>query len=103
MFMKDCCDMRGFLSFTVLRLISKKPMSGEQLRDELEQRRGSRPSPGTIYPVLKTLVENGWISEIEKSGKEKMYGITPKGQKEIKAATARFVSLFCDMKEDFGG
>ena len=99
--MKECCDMRGFLSFTVLRFISKKPMSGEQLRDELEQRRGSRPSPGTIYPVLKSLVENGWIVEIKKSGKEKMYGITPKGKKEVEAATVRFVSLFCDMKEDF--
>ena len=93
--------MRGFLTFTVLRLISKKSMSGDEIRDELEQRKGSRPSPGTIYPVLKSLVENGWIVEIGKSGKEKKYGITPKGKKEVEAATARFVSLFCDMKEDF--
>ena len=93
--------MRGFLSFTVLRLISKKPMSGDEIRDELEQRKGSRPSPGTIYPVLKSLAERGWIKDMEKSGKEKKYSITPEGKKECIAATERFVALFCDMREDF--
>ena len=93
--------MRGFLTFTVLRLISKKSMSGDEIRDEFEKRKGSRPSPGTIYPVLKSLAERGWIKEMEKSGKEKKYCITPEGKKECIAATARFVSLFCDMKEDF--
>jgi|SRR3989338_4226225 len=99
--MKECCDMRGFLSFTVLRLISKKPMSGDEIRDELEMRKGTRPSPGTIYPVLKSLCEQGWIVEMEKSGKEKKYCITMRGKKEVVAATERFVALFCDMKEDF--
>jgi len=99
--MKECCDMRGFLSFTVLRLISKKPMSGDEIRDELEARKGSRPSPGTIYPVLKVLVKNGWIVEMEKDRKEKRYSITVRGKKEVDAATERFLALFCDMKEDF--
>ena len=87
--------------FTVLRLISKTPMSGDEIRDELEARKGTRPSPGTIYPVLKTLVENGWIVETEKSGKEKKYSITVRGKKEVDSATERFLALFCDMKEDF--
>ena len=59
--MQKCCDMRGFLSFLVLRLIKTQPRSGEDIRQELERRRGSRPSPGTIYPVLKSLSNNGWI------------------------------------------
>ena len=103
--MKDCCDMRGFLTFTALRLIGKKPMSGEDLRQELEKRRGSRPSPGTIYPVLKELHESGWIEEVKRrkdgSGKEKKYRITANGRKELNAATKRFVAIFCDMKGEF--
>jgi len=93
--------MRGFLSFLVLRLIKKKPMSGEELRQELEKRKGSRPSPGTIYPVLKSLSENGLIKEIKDEGKEKKYELTKNGQQEMKIATRKFIAIFCDMKEDF--
>ncbi len=99
--MKKCCDMRGFLTFLVLRLISKKPMSGEELRTELEKRKGHRPSPGTIYPVLKSLSEGKLIEEIEGPGKEKKYKITKSGKDELKIATNKFLSLFCDMREDF--
>ena len=97
--------MRGFLTFTTLRLISKKPMSGEDMRQELERRSGSKPSPGTIYPVLKELNQSGWIEEIKRGrgsgAKEKKYKITPKGRTELRAATKRFVAIFCDMKSEF--
>lgn len=99
--MKNCCDMRGFLTFTALRLISKGPMSGDDLRRELEKRKGSRPSPGTIYPVLKSMSAKGWISKMDIRGKEKNYRITASGRRELEAATEKFISMFCDMKEDF--
>ena len=103
--MRNCCDMRGFLTFTVLRLVGKKPMSGEDLRQELAVRKGSKPSPGTIYPVLKVMSRSGWIAEIKGgsrgSGKEKKYRITSKGRKELGTATRKFVAIFCDMKGDF--
>ena len=103
--MEKCCDMRGFLTFTVLRLIGKRPMSGEELRQELERRKGSKPSPGTIYPVLKATSESGLIEEIKNrnkgSGKGKKYKITPKGKKELEIATRKFVAIFCDMKSEF--
>ena len=94
--------MRGFLSFIVLRLISKKNMSGEDIRKEMEKRKGAKPSPGTIYPVLKALSESGFIREVKDSGKEKRYKLTKKGQKELKAATRKFCEIFYDMKEEFG-
>jgi len=93
--------MRGFLTFTVLRLISKQQMSGEDLRKEFERRKGSKPSPGTIYPVLKSLSENGWIAELPDSGKEKKYMITKEGKREVSDATKRFIAYFCDMKDEF--
>ena|SRR3989338_388265 len=99
--MKKCCDMKGFLSFLVLRLIKNKPMSGEEIRQELLKRKGHKPSPGTIYPVLKTLSGNKWIEVVEGKTKEKKYRITLKGKKECGEATKRFVALFCDMGCEF--
>lgn len=93
--------MRGFLTFTALRLIAKGPMSGDGLREELEKRKGTRPSPGTIYPVLKSMSANGWISEVSSKGKEKKYRITASGRRELEAATEKFISMFCDLKEEF--
>ena len=45
-----CCDMRGMLGFLILFLLSKKPMHGQELADEITRRKGEKPSPGTIYP-----------------------------------------------------
>lgn len=93
--------MRGFLRFIVLKLISKNDMSGEDIRVEMEKRKGSKPSPGTIYPVLKALSEGGLIKEIKSKGKEKKYKITSDGKKELQVAIKKFVSIFCDMKGEF--
>ena len=97
--MSKCCEMKGFLTFLVLGLIGKKARSGEEIRQEMEKRKGSRPSPGTIYPVLKSLAANGWIREIKSKGKEKKYHLTPSGKKELASATKRFLALFCDIHE----
>jgi PadR family transcriptional regulator, regulatory protein PadR len=95
------CEMKGYLSFMVLRLISKGYACGEEIAKELEKRKGSRPSPGTIYPVLKSLHENKFIEEIECTGKEKKYKITSLGKKELDIATKQFVRMFFDMKSEF--
>ena len=100
--MKTCCDMRGFLTFIVLKLISKKDMSGEDIRQEIKKRKGSKPSPGTVYPVLKALNQSGFIEEIKNSGKIKKYRLTKKGRKELAVATKKFCEIFYDMKDELG-
>ena len=99
--MEKCCEMKGFLTFLLLRLFKSKPMSGEDLRKEIEKRKGVKPSPGTIYPVLKALRKNGWIEEIKWVGNDKKYQITKKGKKELEIATKKFITIFSDMKEEF--
>lgn len=95
---KGCCDMRGFLSFLILFLISKKPMHGQAIADELEKRKGERPSPGTIYPALKLLKENGWIEE-KKEGKLIVYALTEEGKKSFKTAKLKFARAFMGLFE----
>lgn len=91
-----CCDMRGFLSFLILFLLSKKPMHGQEIADEIEKRKGERPSPGTIYPALKALKDAGMILE-EKAGKTIVYSLTEEGKKGYKTAKQKFVRAFVDI------
>ena len=58
----ECCDMRGLLGFLILFLLSKKPMHGQEIANELEKRRGEKPSPGTIYQALKSIRYAGFMS-----------------------------------------
>jgi DNA-binding PadR family transcriptional regulator len=88
--------MRGFLSFLILFLLSKKDMNGQQISDELERRKGCRPSPGTIYPALKSLKEDGFIKETT-SDKTITYTLTPSGKKAFDEAKTQFCRTFMDV------
>ena len=54
-------------------------MTGAEIALELEKRKGSKPSPGTIYPVLKDLKDKGLLSVDE----NKRYSLTKRGKKEL--------------------
>lgn len=75
-------------------------MSGEEIRQEIKTRRGTKPSPGTIYPVLRALNESGFIQETNDGGKIKRHKITKKGRVELEVATKKFCKIFYDMKEE---
>ena len=68
-------------------------MNGQELAEELEKRKGEKPSPGTIYPALKNLREAGLIKE-NKEGKSISYTLTDEGKAQLKIAKAQFVKIF---------
>ena len=73
-------------------------MHGQEIADELEKRKGERPSPGTIYPALKALKESGFIQDVaEESGKAINYTLTEEGKKAFKVAKMRFMKTFVDI------
>ncbi|MCW3999891.1 MAG: PadR family transcriptional regulator [Candidatus Bathyarchaeota archaeon] len=86
---------KGFLSFLILWMVNKKPMTGAQIAIELEKRRGRKPSPGTIYPVLKHLNE----TSILRIDKDKRYSLTEKGQKTLEAHLDSFINTFYDIDD----
>lgn len=94
-----CCDMRGLLSFLVLFLLSKKPMHGQEIANEIGKRKGFRPSPGTIYPALKALKENGLIKQ-KRQGKRIVYTLTKKGKTGYKEAKGHFCRTFFGVFSD---
>ncbi len=87
--------MKGFLSFLILWLVSKKKRTGAELALELEERKGSKPSPGTIYPALKYLKDKGLIA----MDKNKAYSLTQKGKKELDSALGIFFKTFSDIDD----
>ena len=89
--------MKGFLSYLILWILSKKKMNGAEISRELEIRRSTKPSPGTLYPALKELKDRGLIE----SDENKYYSLTDKGKKELNSACKFFCKAFYDMKEMF--
>ena len=71
-------------------------MHGQALADELEKRKGDRPSPGTIYPALKILKEEKLIKE-DGDGKMIVYSLTPEGKKALGVAKEKFCRAFTDV------
>ncbi|AOL17698.1 PadR family transcriptional regulator [Sulfolobus sp. A20] len=69
----------------ILYILSKGPMTGAQIMDEIEKMSYGmwRPSPGSVYPALDALESEGLIriSKVEKW--KKYYELTPEGRKVI--------------------
>lgn len=76
---------RGLLLHYILYKISQKPSHGYELLQEIEEKTEGawRPGAGSIYPMLKKLVAQGYIkaeSHRKLQTSQKVYHITPKGQ-----------------------
>jgi DNA-binding PadR family transcriptional regulator len=74
---------------TVLALLTERPMHGYEMIQELDSRTGGiwRPSPGSIYPTLQLLEDEGLIVA-EESGGRKRFTLTEAGQAEAQEAAA---------------
>lgn len=79
------CDFprmrRGDMKFLLLEMLKEGPRHGYEIISALESRfRGYRPSPGSVYPTLQMLEEDGFVTSEEIDGK-KVYTITEAGLK----------------------
>ncbi|MFW9832785.1 MAG: PadR family transcriptional regulator [Candidatus Thorarchaeota archaeon] len=95
----DCCDMRGLLTFQILWELDKEEMNGQQIAEKIASRRGTKPTPGTIYPALKELKESGFIVG-RKEGRQIIYQLTPEGERGLAQASRYFLQAFGDIAED---
>ncbi|MCD6383312.1 MAG: PadR family transcriptional regulator [Thermoplasmata archaeon] len=67
----------------MLHIISRGEITGYGLIKEVEGLTGIRPSPGAIYPILKSMKEEGWV-EAERRGGKVYYRISPGGEEKLK-------------------
>jgi PadR family transcriptional regulator len=92
----------GFVRLHILYHAGKEPICGIEMIEELA-RHGYKLSPGTLYPILHDLEENGYASckeETVDGKRRKNYRITRKGRKLLVDAQARLRELFSELVED---
>lgn len=79
---------RGDVRTAVLVLLAEKPMHGYQIIQEIEERSGGawKPSPGSVYPTLQLLADEGLIG-VEESNGRKTYSLTDEGKAVADAAS----------------
>jgi DNA-binding PadR family transcriptional regulator len=72
---------RGDIRTAALLLLAEEPRNGYQLMQEVEERSGGlwRPSPGSVYPTLAQLEDEGLISSSEEEGR-KVFVLTEAGR-----------------------
>lgn len=78
---------RGDVRAAVLAILAEKPMHGYQIIQEIEARSDGawKPSPGSVYPTLQLLADEGLVAA-EESGGKKTYSLTDAGRAEASAA-----------------
>ena len=72
---------RGAIRGSLLRLLGERPMHGYELITEFEERSGGRwrPSPGSVYPLLAQLEDEGLVRSFDDGGR-KPFELTDDGQ-----------------------
>jgi DNA-binding PadR family transcriptional regulator len=80
---------RGDVRLAVLSLLAEQPMHGYQMITELAERSAGawRPSPGSIYPTLQQLEDEGLVTVTEQDGR-RTFALTDAGRQEVQRATS---------------
>jgi DNA-binding PadR family transcriptional regulator len=75
---------RGNVRAAILLLLEDTPRNGYQVMQELEERSGGawRPSPGSVYPALQLLADEGLIRGETREGGT-VYELTDAGRKHV--------------------
>ncbi len=76
---------RGDIRTAALLLLAEEPRNGYQIMQEVEERSGGvwRPSPGSVYPALQQLEDEGLIRTEQLDGR-KLFALTDAGEAYVK-------------------
>lgn len=71
---------------SILSLLKDRPMHGYEMIREIAERSGGawKPSPGSVYPTLQMLEDEGLIESASEGGK-KLFSLTAEGRTEAEA------------------
>lgn len=74
-------NRRGQVRESILALLAEKPLNGYQIMQELAERTQGmwRPSPGTVYPALSQMEDEGLIESFDNEG-QRAFRLTEAGQ-----------------------
>ena len=73
---------RGDVRAAILKLLAERQMHGYEMIQEIAERSQNlwRPSPGSVYPTLALLVDEGLLVGRESEGSKKLFELTDEGR-----------------------
>ena len=91
----------GEVRAAVLVLLDEEPMHGYQLIQEIEERSGGvwQPSPGSVYPVLQQLEDEGLV-RIEQTQGRKVANLTEAGRTYVEDNRAKLEAAWNALTND---
>lgn len=95
--------LQGTLDLLILRALVLGPHHGLGIARRIEQiTRGTfEPKPGSLFPALHRLEEQGWLAaewgESENRRRAKYYRLTKLGRKNVEAETATWERIVAAM------
>jgi transcriptional regulator len=91
--------LQGTLDMLILRTLATGPAHGHTIADVIEHTSENvlEVEQGSLYPALHRLEDRGMLRSrwgvSENNRKAKFYELTPKGRKELTAATTRWRNM----------
>ncbi len=91
----------GNLHLVVLHLIAEKPRHGYEIIKVIEEMMGGAysPSPGTVYPALSMLDDEGYVTVATGENGKKLYTVTAEGTAYLEANKAVVTAMLARMKD----
>ena len=92
---------RGDVRAAILSLLAERPMHGYEMTQEIAARSDNlwKPSPGSVYPTLQLLVDEGLIAPAETEGSKKTFELTTEGRDAAdKIETPPWVQITADQE-----
>jgi len=96
--------VRGMLPMYMLSLLMDKPHHGTEIMKAIERMSAGtwKPSPGSVYPLLKKLEEDGLISGEWVSGRAaatRIYSVTRKGRSKFPEIQKQLLGELCTTRD----
>ncbi|MCG5432846.1 PadR family transcriptional regulator [Mycobacterium sp. MYCO198283] len=75
-------NRRGDVRTAILVLLAERPMHGYEMIQQIAERTDGlwKPSPGSVYPTLQLLVDEGLISAADADGSKRLFQLTDDGR-----------------------
>ena len=91
--------LTGTLDMLILKVLALGPMHGLAISRRIEQvtRKTFEVKPGSLFPALHRMEEEGWLSstwgESENKRRAKYYQLTKTGRRQLESETERWQKI----------
>jgi DNA-binding PadR family transcriptional regulator len=95
---------RGDVRAAILAVLAESPMNGYQIIQQIAERSGGmwKPSPGSIYPTLQQLEDEGLV-RAETDGGRRSYDLTDEGRSYVAEHADEIAAPWAAMSEAADG